>query len=639
MRREYSFTALKGIDFDALYDEYAPRFAQAEANNDSVAYQFALRDYILEFPDGHVGPNIFPLTQQEFVLETDSSPGISIRELDDERVIVSYLVENSPADAEGMVLGTEIIAIDGVPIQDYLADVFTFGNYSTDHNRRLQELRYGIRFPRGTQVDITYRNPDATGEVTVTLDTIPERESWLASSNNVDAAPSWSLPVEFEILDNGYGYVRINTFSSEPLLALRLWEQMIDTLNQQNAPGLVIDMRTNSGGYNLDLVYSGYFFRNEVYVGIDELYFPDLNDFATVPNGDESIHLPADGRFYGGPVAVLVSPNCASACEFFSYNMSLNDRAAIVGHYPTAGLGGNITSVFMPDGIGMQFTVGRALNADGGIRLEGIGVVPTVQVPVTEETLFYDGDVILDSAIEHLNDQTGQVSQDNLADSGEFTLGDTLEGTLEIGTRDRYTVVIPASVNEIDIIFNNRDDLVVRLYVPNNATPVLDPITEDAVITGAAGATVIIEIGGDDDAVEGDYSVTVREAQEPDPSQQQQAPAPTVETINAGDIAVDDTAEGQLAVGVRLQYTFEATADGTITVEAVAVDAGVDTYLRVYVDGEDEPIYSNDDRAAAQLDALLENIAVTAGTTYIIEVAGFGDASAGAFTLSVVAGE
>src|SRR5690606_5364098 len=87
------------------------------------------------------------------------------------------------------------------------------------------------------------------------------------------------------------------------------------------------------------------------------------------------------------------------ACEFFSYNLSLSDKVTVVGMYPTSGLGGSITPVFMPENVYFQFTLDRALNADGDIRIEGIGVVPDVFVPVTEETLFYDGDVILDTAI------------------------------------------------------------------------------------------------------------------------------------------------------------------------------------------------------------------------------------------------
>jgi C-terminal processing protease CtpA/Prc len=79
--------------------------------------------------------------------------------------------------------------------------------------------------------------------------------------------------------------------------------------------------------------------------------------------------------------------------------MTLQDRAIIVGHYPTAGLGGSITDFAMPEGIFVRFTIGRAVDADGNIHVEGIGVQPTVRVPVDEAALFGDADVLLDAAV------------------------------------------------------------------------------------------------------------------------------------------------------------------------------------------------------------------------------------------------
>ncbi|MEZ4656514.1 MAG: hypothetical protein R2911_02990 [Caldilineaceae bacterium] len=37
-----------------------------------------------------------------------------------------------------------------------------------------------------------------------------------------------------------------------------------------------------------------------------------------------------------------IGPDCNSACEFFSYDLTVGNRAAIVGQHPTAGLGGSI---------------------------------------------------------------------------------------------------------------------------------------------------------------------------------------------------------------------------------------------------------------------------------------------------------
>jgi C-terminal processing protease CtpA/Prc len=88
--------------------------------------------------------------------------------------------------------------------------------------------------------------------------------------------------------------------------------------------------------------------------------------------------------------------------------MTINDRAIIVGQYPTEGAGGSVEQFLMPEGLFTQITVGRAVDASGDIHLEGTGVVPTVKVPVTVETLQKQAsgeDVVLEAAEEALGQQ------------------------------------------------------------------------------------------------------------------------------------------------------------------------------------------------------------------------------------------
>ena len=71
------------------------------------------------------------------------------------------------------------------------------------------------------------------------------------------------------------------------------------------------------------------------------------------------------------------------------------------GQYPSEGAGGSIEDFLMPEDITVQLTVGRAVGVDGSIHLEGTGVVPTVRVPVTLDTLKKEAngeDVVLAAA-------------------------------------------------------------------------------------------------------------------------------------------------------------------------------------------------------------------------------------------------
>ena len=137
-------------------------------------------------------------------------------------------------------------------------------------------------------------------------------------------------------------------------------------------------------------------------------YRKDSGDFYMDPGDEQRMIPPRPELQYSGPVAVLVGPACASACEFFSYNMTINDRARIVGQYPTQGAGGSVEDFLMPERLSVRMTIGRAVDAEGNIHLEGKGVVPTVKVPVTAETLERQSngeDVVLEAAEEALSQQ------------------------------------------------------------------------------------------------------------------------------------------------------------------------------------------------------------------------------------------
>lgn len=400
MRKEYAFTEYKHLNWDQLSAEFRPRFVEAENNADLRDYLRALRDFTFAIPDGHVSG---PFVAQDFQTATESGVGMAIRELDDGRTIVNFLTPDGPAEQAGIQLKAEILTVGGAPISEAVTNTFAWsGPFSSPHVKRLQQLRYLLRGPLGTDFTITYRNPGATATQTVTLTTVSERESFTISSFETGRAPT-ELPVDFKLLDNGFGYVKIDSFADNDLLSVQLWERMIHTLNQRQTPGLIIDMRTNSGGNGfLADQMAAYFFNQPLKLGNTGYYDAKLHDFYFDPRTEDRFYLPPADLRYRGKVAALIGPHCRSACEFFAYDMSLQQRAAIVGQYPTAGLGGSIADFKMPAGQFVRFTVGRAVDANGEIHVEGKGVAPTIKVPVDEETLFSTGDPVLEAAETYL---------------------------------------------------------------------------------------------------------------------------------------------------------------------------------------------------------------------------------------------
>lgn len=516
LSQEYAFTELKGIDWEALRAEFLPRMEKADQNEDALAYRRALRDFAWAIPDGHIAG---PFIQEDFVQNVAGGIGLVLEELSDGRFVVTYLVQNSPATAAGIQLGAEVTNINGRAMEAALENTTLYtGPFSTDHVRRLNQLIFVTRFPVGTNVAVTFQNPEADAAETAVLRAIFEQESLFAALD--DTIPTgFELPVAYELLpDSGFAYVQIYSFSDNDLLTIQLWERLMGNLNEEGTPALIIDMRQNGGGSGfLAASMAAYFFQDTFPLGFSAFYDDERGEFYYDPEEVGEFLLAPEGLRYDGELAVLVGPNCASACEFFSYYLTIDDRATIIGHYPTAGLGGSIDRVAMPEDEEFTFTQGRAMDADGNIHIEGQGVAPAVLVPVTMESLFGGRDVLLETAVAQL----GGTLQPTAQDGGSLQIGDTVTGNLNPGDRVRYTLeATTGDVLNITLFGETAGggelDTVLNLY-DSEGTLLLsnDDFGEDTLSSGFEqieipyDLTLIIEVATYNDTGSGSYTLIV----------------------------------------------------------------------------------------------------------------------------------
>lgn len=405
---DYAFTEFYGIDWEALRAEFRPRFEAADASGSVDDFILALNDFALAIPDGHVAviPST-PIISQQLGQTIGGGIGLALVELDDGRIIANFVTPGGSADGAGIMVGAEITGLNGMTMDEALKNTPPIQSQSTDFLRRLDQLQFVTRGPVGSSMEIRYINPGGS-EQTTTLQVVPERDSLFVNSQFADFDRN-AAPVEFEIRDDGYGYVKINNFTSNEILMIQTLEFFLNRVNEQSLPGVIIDMRTNPGGFPfLADQLSAYFFNEEVETGNRGSYNEDIDAFFFDPDTEVTLYPPPQEELrYLGPVAVLIGPGCASACERFAYNMTLRDNTEIVGHYPTAGLGGGVEEIAMPDGNFFNMTVTRSVNSDLEIHIEGQGIEPTIEVPITEAAVLTDDDVILDAAIDWLNQVNG----------------------------------------------------------------------------------------------------------------------------------------------------------------------------------------------------------------------------------------
>ena len=82
----------------------------------------------------------------------------------------------------------------------------------------------------------------------------------------------------------------------------------------------------------------------------------------------------------------------------------------MVGHYPTTGTYGGVGrgQCKLPDDLSFQFPTSRTETLDGVLLIEGVGIVPDISVPVTEDGALGLEDPMLDAAIETLLEEIGR---------------------------------------------------------------------------------------------------------------------------------------------------------------------------------------------------------------------------------------
>ncbi len=395
--QEYPFTDLKHIPWSELRERYIP---MAEKVRNQQEFYNLLRQFTLEIPDGHVG---LSLDQQAFFSEYGGGFGLVLAELSDGRIIAKEVLPDLPAAKAGIQVGAEILTWAGKPVSETIQSVAPgFAPYSSQHALRLAKVNFLTRVQPGSRVDVQFKNPGDSTAKSAQLIAANEYDSLFKTipSFNED---KMNLPIEaYTLPDTNLGYIRISTFQDDQNLMARLWDRYIQNMLDNDIPGVVIDVRANSGGsLGMAMDFAAYFFKEEI--TLYQNYYYNQNSGQFESTGYPTRIRPAP-QYYDGVVAVLVGPDCVSACEGFAYAMQHDGRAIILGHFPTAGAFGEVGQgqYKLPGDLTMQFPTGRSVTPDGEIVIEGNGVTPDTIVPVTEDSILGRVDAVLQAAIDAL---------------------------------------------------------------------------------------------------------------------------------------------------------------------------------------------------------------------------------------------
>jgi len=382
LRVRYPFTELKAIDWDALIAEFRPQIEAAEQAQDATAFNLALLAFGEQLHDGHVWVQ---LPEGYFDREIGGSYGFALGMTDSGEIVVRCVGEKTSAQKAGILPGAVITAWDGASAADALAAIDPIFSESTDAGLLDQKLSLLARGPVGTKVVVTFLNPGETEPRKEKVKTQEDIAGVTPACARQLAGPA-EMPVEVRVLPSGLGYVAVNTFSDDLTLTLQSWEWALRRLKQLDVPGLVIDLRHNGGGLSKLPIYMAGSFSDDPFILATQVYVEENGERAATAV-DQVLPAPVKWK---GAVAVLVGPDCVSACELMAAALARDPDVVIVGLGPTAGTEGGVFPWLMPTGIQLRAPLIGFEDDNGEIYLEGVGVVPTVLVPSTAETLRVD---------------------------------------------------------------------------------------------------------------------------------------------------------------------------------------------------------------------------------------------------------
>jgi len=264
---------------------------------------------------------------------------------------------------------------------------------STPHGRRFLQKATMLQGPLRSRVALSWMGTDGT----VHNEQFVRSFDVSALLTAFDPGEEDQLVIDGHLLDSGLGYISVRGFAEDVSQADAMFTQELTDLIETGATGIILDVRHNSGGLvSLAMAMAGHFFPD--YQRLFDFYYADGSGGFAFRGYEEILKREP---YYDGPVAVLVNEMTGSAGDLFAYAMRTDGRALIVGHTPSGGFTGEVGDgqYELPGDLTLQIPTGRPVDPDTGeVLIEGTGVLPTIRVARTWESLISPEDEVLQAA-------------------------------------------------------------------------------------------------------------------------------------------------------------------------------------------------------------------------------------------------
>jgi carboxyl-terminal processing protease len=264
--------------------------------------------------------------------------------MEDGFVKVVSPIDDTPASRAGIQPGDLIIRIDDTPVK----------------GMSLNDAVTRMRGPKGAKISLTIIRDGADAPIVVELarDTI-----------KVHSARA-------EILEPGYGYLRISTFQAQTGDDVKKALHKLKQENKGDLSGLILDLRNNPGGVLEAAVDVSDIFLDSKKIGYDRLV---VYTEGRMSSSKLREHARTGDVIDGAPMVVLVNGGSASASEIVAGALQDHARAIIMGGQ-TFGKGSVQTVIPLQEDNGLKLTTALYYTPSGrSIQAEGIKPDITLQ--------------------------------------------------------------------------------------------------------------------------------------------------------------------------------------------------------------------------------------------------------------------